>query len=64
MKSRKKKTQPRPPTLSRCFLQRAAEETSWAAECAKECEYQAAANAIMRRDVWLMAALIARERKL
>ena len=51
------------PTLSQCYLEHAARETAWASEHSKQCEYQAAANALERRGVWLMAALIAQERK-
>ena len=51
------------PTLSQCYLEHAARETQWAAESSKQCDYQTAANALTRRGVWLMAALIAQERK-
>lgn len=51
------------PTLSQCYLEHAARETAWAAQHSKQCEYQAAANALERRGAWLMAALIAQERK-
>lgn len=51
------------PTLSQCYLEHAARETQWAAESSKQCDYQTAANALTRRGVWLVAALIAQERK-
>jgi hypothetical protein len=50
-------------TLSNCYLEHAARETQWAADSSKQCDYQAAANALERRGVWLVAALIAQERK-
>ena len=75
MPNKNQKTQPKPkreaslaaPTgstlLSQCYLEHAARETQWAAENSTQCDYQAAANALTRRGVWLMAALIAQERK-
>lgn len=50
-------------SLADCYLEHAARETAWAAEHSKAYEYQSAANALERRNVWLMAALIAQERK-
>ena len=50
-------------TLPNCYLEHAARETEWAAEHSRQCNYQSAANALERRGVWLMAALIAQERK-
>lgn len=55
--------QSNPGPLSQCFLEHAARETQWATESAKECDYRAASDALVRRSVWLMAALIAKERK-
>ena len=50
-------------TLSQCFVEHAARETCWMREHAKECEYQAAHDAGVRRGVWLHCALLAQERK-
>ena len=51
------------PSLSQCYLEHAARETQWMAEFSKDCDYHHAYRADIRRDVWLMAALIAQERK-
>lgn len=50
-------------TLADCFLEHAARETAWMSQFGKECNYRSAADAEVRRGVWLMAALIAQERK-
>ena len=48
-------------TVSGCFLKHAARETAWAARYAKDCDYISAHNALVRRGVWLTAALIVQE---
>lgn len=45
-----------------CYLEHAARETAWAAQNAKECNYSAAHDALVRRGVWLHAALLAQEK--
>ena len=50
-------------TLADCYLEHAARETTWMSQFGKECNYRSAADAEVRRGVWLMAALIAQERK-
>ena len=49
--------------LAQCFIEHAARETAWMREHSKQCEYASAHNASVRREVWLMAALIAQEKK-
>jgi hypothetical protein len=44
-------------------MEHGARETVWIREHAKQCEYQAAHDAGVRRGVWMMAALLAQERK-
>ena len=74
MPKKNQKTQPKPKreaslaaptgsTLSQCYLEHAARETAWMAQNAQDCNYAAAAAGETRRGVWLMAALIAQERK-
>lgn len=58
-----KPSKPKPaPHWSRCFLEHAARETAWARSRAKECDYAGAYVALIRRDVWLHAALLAQEK--
>ena len=58
-----KPSKPKPaPHWSRCFLEHAAEEAARARRHAKECQYLLAHTAIIRRDVWLHAALLAQEK--
>ena len=45
-----------------CYLEHAARETAWAAQSAKECNYSAAHDALVRRGVWLHASLLAQEK--
>jgi hypothetical protein len=62
----KKKAKPFPKLKghwAQCFLEHAARETVWMREHAKQCEYQAAHDAGVRRQVWLHAALLAQEKK-
>jgi hypothetical protein len=47
---------------AQCYLEHAARETAWAAQSAKECNYSAAHDAVVRRGVWLHAALLAQEK--
>lgn len=47
---------------AQCYLEHAARETAWAAQNAKECNYSAAHDALVRRGVWLHAALLAQEK--
>lgn len=51
-----------PEHWARCFLEHAARETEWAARNARECNYSAAHDALVRRGVWLHAALLAQEK--
>lgn len=60
----KKKAKRASGSLSGCYLEHAARETAWAAEYFRQCKYQAAAYALERRCMWLMASMIAKERKL
>ena len=66
MPKKNQKTQPKPKreaSLSQCYLEHAARETAWMTQNGKDCNYAAAAAGEARRGVWLMAALIAQERK-
>jgi hypothetical protein len=46
---------------SDCYMEHAARETQWMAQHAKECNYASAHAAQIRREVWLYAALLAKE---
>jgi len=48
-------------SLIACFVVKAAQETRWMREHAKQCEYSAAHNCGVRREVWLHAALMTQE---
>jgi len=62
-KSSKKTAAGKPPShWANCFLEHAARETVWMREHGKNCDYAAAHNAQVRREVWLYAALLAQEK--
>lgn len=56
MKRKKQTTKPK--HWANCFLEHAARETVWMREHGKQCDYQAAHEASIRRGVWLHAALL------
>lgn len=61
MKKNHPKAKP-PHHWAQCFLEHAARETVWARTHAKQCDYQAASDCLIRRGVWLYAALLAQEK--
>jgi len=61
---RQKQSKPRGPEhWAQCFLEHAARETAWASQFSKECNYIGAHDALVRRGVWLHAALLAQEKR-
>lgn len=50
-----------PARWAKCYLEHAVRETACMAQNAKVCDYAAAHDAAVRREVWLHAALLAQE---
>lgn len=63
MKKTKKPTKLKASHWAHVFLEQAARETVWARQFSKDCRYIDAHDALMRRGVWLHAALLAQGEK-